>query len=246
MDDNTLEGQWEVEGIAGPDRALQPPVDGTSPYVIFSDSSVTANVGCNTFSGGVSIGDDGSFASDQLATTLMACPPPVDTQEANMRVALAEADGWAVNGETATLSVNQVVVVELRRLDTSIESSHWFVTAINNGRCGVQSIISGTEPTLWFGENGALTGTTGCNDLMATYRVDGDSLVLGELGSTRKFCAEPDGLMRQETEMLVALAGVSEYVITGPTLRLLDGDGATQITARRIPNPVPSTPTPSP
>ena len=47
------------------------------------------------------------------------------------------------------------------------------------------------SPELTFGENGRLTGSTGCNPLNAPYTRRDAAVVLGPVGATRGACAEP-------------------------------------------------------
>jgi len=44
--------------------------------------------------------------------------------------------------------------------------------------------------------------------------------------STQMFCNEPEGVMDQEVQYLQVLDKVSQYVIEGNTLRLMDENGA--------------------
>lgn len=70
--------------------------------------------------------------------------------------------------------------------------------------------------------NGQLTGDSGCNKLMGTYRLDAQQAIgLGRLTTTRRACS-PE-LMQQEGALLSAYSRVTRYRIEGETLELLDG-----------------------
>jgi hypothetical protein len=86
--------------------------------------------------------------------------------------------------------------------------------------------LLGTEVTAVFGEDGALTGSAGCNRYTAGYEIDGDSISIGPAASTRMFCAEPEGVMEQETAYLAALESAATYAIQGDTLELWNAEGA--------------------
>jgi heat shock protein HslJ len=171
--------------------------------------------------------------------TLMGCPDSLGDQEGSILAAMSAADTWAVDGDTASLSTNSVMVLSLRRIGTSLEGSAWAVTGINNQTGGVQSVLADTEPTLFFEPDSRLTGTTGCNDLTGSYETDGPSVEIGQLATSRKFCQSPDGVMDQEQNMVVALDNASTYQISGFTLNLRDADGHTMLNAHRITDPKP-------
>lgn len=240
----SLEGQWGIEQVADDEGGLVSAVNGTSPFLAFRDtgteaSTMSGHTGCNSISGSVEVGGDGAFAADTFATTLMACEGDVGEQEQRIVAALTNADTWAIKGDTATLSSQGSAVLVLHRIDTTLEGSFWVVTGINNQTGGVQSVVTGTEPTLWFDAVGNLTGTTGCNNLMGTYAVDGPTIEIGPVATTRKLCSAPAGVMEQEQNMIAALNRSATYVIHGFTLNLRDTDGSTMLNAHRGAEPTP-------
>ena len=67
-------------------------------------------------------------------------------------------------------------------------------------------------------------GSAGCNRYFGRFLTPGgDSLVLGQAGSTMMACPEP--AMTQEYRYLQALGGVGRYRMTGSELVLLGGAG---------------------
>ncbi len=229
----TLEGLWAIETVADAESRLVRPVEDTSPYLQFADSTIAGNTGCNSFSGSAQIGADGTFAVGDLATTLIGCDPARTSQEANIHRALAEADGWMADSTTAVLTTSGVAVMEMSRSDTSLADSQWFVTSLNNGHGGVQSVAQGSDPTLNFGDDGHVSGTTGCNDFTAAFGTDAGSLTIGPVGMTKKLCGTPSGIMDQEHRMVAALNRADAYSIAGDRLTIHDVNGATQILAVR-------------
>ena len=67
-------------------------------------------------------------------------------------------------------------------------------------------------------------GSTGCNRFTGPYSLDGGSLEIGTLASTRMACAPPADAV--ERAYLSALARVAGWRFDGAELVLLDGDGA--------------------
>ena len=80
------------------------------------------------------------------------------------------------------------------------------------------------EVRLHFGADGRLTGSTGCNTLSATYRLDGDFLRIQGVSSTRKACLGP--VMAAERALLEVLPRVTRYALSARgELTLLTADG---------------------
>jgi heat shock protein HslJ len=80
-----------------------------------------------------------------------------------------------------------------------------------------------TPPSATFNEE-TVGGSTGCNRFTAPYTVDGDTLELGTIASTRMACPPPANAV--ERAYLAALARVANWRLDGAELVLLDGEGA--------------------
>lgn len=65
-----------------------------------------------------------------------------------------------------------------------------------------------------------LKGSTGCNRLMGRYALDGNSLKLNDIASTKMFC--PGGGIVQEAMFIEALTDTRSWRIDGLHLYLLD------------------------
>jgi heat shock protein HslJ len=102
----------------------------------------------------------------------------------------------------------------------------WQATFYNNGKGGAVSVILGTEITAVFDQEGNLGGSAGCNNYRASYEIDGTSISIGPAASTRMFCAEPEGIMDQESQYLAALETAASYRLEGDKLELRTADGA--------------------
>ena len=100
----------------------------------------------------------------------------------------------------------------------SLEGPLWVLAA------GID--IDGWEavaPTATF-QDGAVAGSSGCNRYNAPYTVDGDTLELGAVASTKMACPPPADAVEQA--YLAALETVTGWRIDGEELVLVDGDGA--------------------
>jgi heat shock protein HslJ len=65
-------------------------------------------------------------------------------------------------------------------------------------------------------------GSSGCNRIFGTYRLDGESLGLAPVASTKMACPGP--LMQQERKLVAALEATTRYRAAGHVLQLFSGD----------------------
>jgi heat shock protein HslJ len=71
-----------------------------------------------------------------------------------------------------------------------------------------------------FAEDGKLTGHAGCNGFFGSYKIDGSTIEIGQLGATRKMCPEP--VMQIEYTFMNALQNARTFGISGDQLMLYD------------------------
>ncbi|MGH8415670.1 MAG: META domain-containing protein [Pseudomonas sp.] len=74
---------------------------------------------------------------------------------------------------------------------------------------GERPLIDNSHLTMTLGKDGRAYGNAGCNHWFAAYRLEGDALTFGPVGSTRKLCAP--ALMEQEHRFLDALGKVQHW-----------------------------------
>jgi heat shock protein HslJ len=77
---------------------------------------------------------------------------------------------------------------------------------------GENAPVEGADAWLAFGPNGEITGSTGCNNLIGSYAVDGTALTFSTLGTTRMACPGDD-LMAQDTSVPQALENVTGWAV---------------------------------
>ena len=77
-----------------------------------------------------------------------------------------------------------------------------------------------------------MSGSAGCNNYTATYKVNGDNISIGPAAATRMFCPEPDGVMEQEVQYLAALETASTYLIEVDKMEMRTAEGALAATFR--------------
>jgi heat shock protein HslJ len=158
----------------------------------------------------------------------MACDEAIMSQEQAILANLAAAASYAVvDSGVNILDADGAVVLELAaQAAPSLTGVVWQAMNINNGREAVVGIIEGTEINAVFGEDGSLSGSSGCNNYVTSYTVEGDQLTIGRVASTMMLCAEPEGVMEQEAAYLAALETVATFTIVNGQLDLRTADGA--------------------
>jgi heat shock protein HslJ len=96
-----------------------------------------------------------------------------------------------------------------------------------------RGIVSDSQVTLSFTEDGGLGGAASCNRFATVMTIGGEGVSVGQIAATQKMC--PEALMDQERAFFAALASVGRFDI-GPDGALLLYDPASPdpvLTARR-------------
>jgi putative lipoprotein len=91
---------WRAEAIGG--RAVLPQAVPTLRFE--ADGAINGHGGCNHFFGSIAA-KDGGFATGDIGTTMMACPPPVMDQEQRFYQALAATRGIRLTAPGGTLEL---------------------------------------------------------------------------------------------------------------------------------------------
>ena len=107
---------------------------------------------------------------------------------------------------------------------SQLAGTSWILT-----ESGGEAIPAGVTVTATFGEDGSLSGKSGCNNYNTSYEVDGQSLTISpQIMTTMMMC--PDPAMQVEMAYTQALPNVASYEISGDTLVLSDASGAVLLT----------------
>ncbi|TCM63797.1 heat shock protein HslJ [Acinetobacter calcoaceticus] len=101
----------------------------------------------------------------------------------------------------------------------ALQDKDWILTQIGDVAYKVDA-TAGNSPSLKF-SNLALSGSDGCNRIMGGYAVQGTSLKLSELATTKMMCLNATDLPQRFTE---ALGRVEGYKVTDTQLQLLDSN----------------------
>ena len=109
----SLIGSWKLTSY-GPANAQTPAVAEAEAGLTFNeDGTVTGNSGCNGLGGDYTVKGD-HVAFGQIVATLMACDDPRMAEEDAVQQVLADTATYKIEGNTLTLTNNDVLLV-LRR-----------------------------------------------------------------------------------------------------------------------------------
>jgi heat shock protein HslJ len=100
---------------------------------------------------------------------------------------------------------------------TELSESRWVVTAIS-GKTVTSNETSKGLPSINFGENGKLFGSTGCNNYTGFFKLKNNSVSFNPNAMTKIMC--PGNV---EQNFLIAIRQVTNYKIDGDKLDLLNG-----------------------
>lgn len=214
---------WVLDSLNG-----AAPVANTTVTAEFNeDGKVGGSGGCNRYSGQYTLSGNSFQLTGPIAPTMMACEAPVMEQESAYFQALEAAKSFALKGDQLMLSdAGGQTVITYTAQSQGLEGTSWQAIGYNNGKQAVTSVLVGTELTAQFGADGQLSGSAGCNNYFGPYQIAGEKITIGSLGSTKKLCAEPAGIMEQESQYLVALQSAATYKVEGERLELRTADGA--------------------
>jgi len=232
---------WNLVALAGEG------VDPTLPAVTLrfdADGTLGGFDGCNRYRGSYSVDGTAINIPSEMATTRAACREPLTSRSGAYAEALLRAASFAINANRLSLrdsAGEEVAAFEVG--SRGLAGTSWQVTAYNNGKQAVVSVITGTGITAHFGGDGRVTGSAGCNQYFADYREGDGFIVIGLPGATRRFCAEPEGTMEQEMRYLEALYSATTFQRDGQRLALRTTDDALTVTLVRdsaaVSTPVP-------
>lgn len=213
---------WTVVSVAGTATIA----DARPTMAFAADGTVSGSDGCNQYSG--PFGTNGQeITVGQLTSTLIGCELQLGAQAQAFTQALAGATTWS-RTETGALELHGhgdlIGEPSIDMPDGAGSSPGAVVDLVGTGWVLEEldgSTLVDTFPTITFGGDGSVTGSAGCNTFSGTYAVDGTSLGVGPLGTTKMACADPT--MFVESAFLAALRGVTGWSVRPDGRLVLDG-----------------------
>jgi heat shock protein HslJ len=108
--------------------------------------------------------------------------------------------------------------ITTREATTELPGTSWVLVELDGAEP-----VAGFVPTIAFAEDGTVSGSAGCNTFSGTATIDGSSIELGPLATTRMACTD-EAAGAQEQAFLLALEGVTSYTIDNEGRLVLEGD----------------------
>jgi heat shock protein HslJ len=204
-----------------------------SASATFAAGTISGNAGCNDYTGTYTVDGD-KLTIGPLATTKKGCGPAQTALETAYLAALGRVATYTVFGMRLDLNTaeNKIGLHFTVTEATSLTTTRWVATSVNNGKGGVTSVVAGTTMTAIFRTDGMVAGSGGCNDYSGPYTSDATTIKIGPLATTRKLCNTPAGVDDQEAQFLAAMSAATTYTISGSNFELRDAGGALQVAFR--------------
>ncbi|OMC00020.1 heat-shock protein HslJ [Mycobacterium sp. NS-7484] len=204
-------------------------IPGGGPLTVgFDGNQISTFAGCNHGSGTADLSD--GRITTQLAMTMMACPPPVGDSDAWVSKFFEARPTWTHSGDDLTLQTDAAKVTlrdkKVVDPDRSLTGTTWRVVSLVSAQAVSTSVaLEQSKPTLTIAADGAVSGSTGCNQITGHATVSGSPAVIefGPLGVTRKAC--PPDVDEVEQAVLRVLKGTVQTAIDADELRLTGADG---------------------
>jgi heat shock protein HslJ len=107
-----------------------------------------------------------------------------------------------------------------------LHGAEWTVEQVGDG-----GVVDAPRPTLRFGGDGRVSGSTSCNTFTGAFTMTGEGVSFSQLASTRKACLPV--LMERERAFLQVLEGVYRFDIGPGGELVLESADQGRLTARR-------------
>ncbi len=217
---------WQLESYVDADGNAHPALADAPATIIFQNGEFIGDTHCNSLTGKYTL--DGDKITTQLGpSTLRACKTDIASQESGMKNGISHAASYKIEGGKLMLmdADGNILLTFTEQPTPELAGSAWRLISFNNSEGGMESNQASEKITLSFGEDGKVSGNAGCNNFSGSYTVEGDALSIGPLATTRKMCAQPQGVMQTEQAFLKDLGDAATFSIMGKTLTIYGKDG---------------------
>jgi heat shock protein HslJ len=211
---------WQLSSLNGADVSGE-----NKPILAFGKANnILGSTGCNLFTGTFLIGGQGAINLSPVVTSATDCPEALRAQEEAVIMALTTASTYKIEGDTLLISNpdNSQRAAFEKIAPLTLEGTSWVLNAYNDGQGAIVAPIGGTQVTAEFEAGGNLSGSAGCKSYSATYEATEQTIQISPPVSTKMLCAQPEGVMDQETRYLQALEKATAYRNFGIALVLYD------------------------
>ncbi|MEX0847118.1 MAG: META domain-containing protein [Ilumatobacteraceae bacterium] len=207
-------------------------IDGVTVTVGFDDGAVFGTSGCNAYRSRYTADDERLVVPGPVMGTRMMCDPERMDVERRFLAALGAVRSATTTTATLTLcDASGAALLTLRRPSIADLVGTWWITSVHiPDRQAVVGTDDGLEVEIALD---TISGDTGCNRFHGPYSVDGASMAIGPLATTRR--AGSSVAMEQERAILVALGSVTAWRLGSDRVDLLRADGGIELVLTRRP-----------
>jgi heat shock protein HslJ len=99
--------------------------------------------------------------------------------------------------------------------------SEWFLESYTDATGVLVPVMTGTDITAQFGRDANITGTSGCNQYVAAYLLNGNLVAITPPLTTKINCSKP-GIMQQENAYLMNLPNAASIQMSTTEMKILD------------------------
>ncbi len=219
---NTLEGNWFVTRLVVGGRQVALPAQASFNFAaVPTGFAVSGTAGCNRATGRVTSSAT-SVTFGPLATTRMMCDAPRMAQETALLKALSGtlaakfgSSTLVLNGPAGTVTLSRTAARGTGVPQQSVPAAAYTLVQVNG-----QAAPATPKPVTLTLEGGRVGGSDGCNSYGASYRMEGNQLVLtSTVMSTMMACMDVEG-----APLLSVLEDRPTLTLQGQTLTLKAGD----------------------
>lgn len=183
--------KWQLVELDG--EAVPAKVNGKMPFLRLDENNgrYGASGGCNGIGGEYTLEGKNGIKFSRGISTMMAC---MDMSiEYGLRTLFDEADTYAVNGNTLTLSnkeSGEVLAKFVLVVDQSDKlAGTWELDYIAEPGTEFDALYPARKPTLTFDvAEKKVNGNSSCNNFSGTVNIDGNALSFGPLAATKMAC----------------------------------------------------------
>ncbi len=212
--------------------------EGSVVTALFSaDGMLSGSGGCNNYTTGYELDGDQLTVASPIASTMMFCETGMD-QESAYLAALQSAGRIAFTAEGRLEIFYDVGSSTERKMvfapgETPLVDTVWVLQSMGDPN-NPTAVESGTIITAIFGQEGNLSGLSGCNNYVASYTLQDNQIKIEQAVSTLMACTQG---MEQEAAYLEALGSAETYQIKGVGLEITydGGAGVLVYTSRSLP-----------
>ncbi len=231
----SLEGvSWALDSYIDQQGNTADVLPSTEITALFESGRLSGSGGCNSYSAAY-VANGNKINISKIISTMMMCAENISNQESMYLGALEKAAAYnATNDSLEMMDANGTVILTYSPArPLALNNTAWEMITYNNGKGALVSALAGTRVTALFHIDGNLTGSAGCNNYNADYKVNDSNIKIGPIAATRMYCAEPNDVMDQESSYLAALASAVSYKIDEKKLTLLNGNNTAAVTYQR-------------